>query len=215
MEQKAMLVSTHFSGIENPRFKTLSFLKMTPEIPGHYQPQFSSEEIAQKVQEVATRVTPWLEEAHEKGGCSPLALCILRGGALFFADLVRAVPISLELAFCRCRTYSSLTNTLSSETIRVDIDSHLLKDRYVLLVDDICDTGRTLAYLKQLAFDQGAIDVHTSVFIYRRHPESHFAPDSYAAAFENEDWFVGYGMEDKNRYMNLGSIYTIPKPEQG
>lgn len=183
---------------------------MKPEVPPHYQMVLSAEAVQAHVSALAAKIEPWARESLEATGEPPLAVCILRGGVLFFADLVRAIPISLQLAFCHCRSYSSATNEALREGIEVEMDQAVLEGRAVLLVDDICDSGGTFNYLRQFVLKHGAVDVRTAAFVFRDHETSIFKPDYAAYTFRGTDWFVGYGMEDRNHFMNLGALYTMP-----
>lgn len=188
---------------------------MIPTVPSHYQEILSAEAVEGHVAHLAAEITPWASEAFDESGESPLAVCILRGGVLFFSDLVRAIPVSLQLAFCHCRSYSSSTNEALKESIEVEMDRSVLNGRAVLLIDDICDSGGTFNYLRQFVLKHGARDVRTATFVFRDHERSIFRPDFAAFTYQGDDWFVGYGMEDKNRFMNLPSLYTIRPHQEG
>ncbi len=183
---------------------------MLPEVPSTYREILDPPAIRSHVEQLAESITPWARQAYQESGQSPLAVCILRGGVLFFSDLVRAIPVSLQLAFCQCRSYSSSSNEALKESISVEMDQSVLPGRSVLLVDDICDSGGTFHFLRQFVLKHGARDVRSAAFVFRDHHQSIFKPDYAAYTYSGEDWFVGYGMEDRNRFMNLSSLYTLP-----
>ena len=77
-----------------------------------------------------------------------LAICVLRGGVFFFADLLKET-YTVEPSFCRAMSYSSEDNTQGNE-FRLVVEPAEMKGRYVLLVDDICDSGKTLKKFTQI-----------------------------------------------------------------
>lgn len=177
-------------------------------VPHHFNLLFSASEIEAKVQSVAQAMTPWVHDVTKTTGKAPLALCILRGGIFFYADLTRAIPASLELAFCRCKSYCSDEN-VQQEGILCDFMSTEVKDRHVLLIDDICDTAHTLNFMRNKCLSEGALEVRTAIALLRKREPAPFTPDWQCFTFEGEDWIAGYGMEDKNTWANAPELYTL------
>ena len=105
-------------------------------------------------------------------------------------------------------SYSSDDNTQSSE-FRLVVEPAEMKDRHVLLVDDICDSGQTLKKLHAHALATGAKEVRTAVMIHRNHEDSAYTPDYIGFEYTGSEWFAGYGMEDKNHNSNFPEIYII------
>ena len=83
------------------------------------------------------------------------------------------------------------------------------KDRTVLLVDDICDTGDTFKEVEKVFAGLGAKEVRSVALIDRDVGEEKYQTTWAGMTFKGPDWFVGYGMEDKNKFANLADIYTI------
>lgn len=177
-------------------------------VPDHFNPLFSTEAIHEAVLNIAHAITPWVNNITESTGKPPLALCILRGGVFFYADLLRSIPASLELAFCRCHSYASEDNTQKGG-VTCDFMSTKVHDRHVLLIDDICDTADTLKFMTDKCLDEGAIEVKTAVALLRKRTPQPFNPDWKGLIFEGDNWIVGYGMEDKNTWANAPALYTL------
>jgi hypoxanthine phosphoribosyltransferase len=177
-------------------------------VPTHFNPLFSAEEIRTQVQSVAQSITPWVKDVAHQTQKAPLAVCILRGGIFFYADLVRHIPVSLELAFCRCQSYSSEMNR-QSEAVVCDFMSTHVKNRHVLLIDDICDTADTLNLMIKKCLNEGALQVKTAVALLRKRTPAPFTPDWHCFTFERDNWIVGYGMEDKNTWANAPEMYSL------
>lgn len=182
---------------------------MNFEIPANFELTYSPTEIARRLTALGAEIAPWAAEAEQRTRQQVLAVCILRGGAFFFTDLLRAIPVSIEPTFCRTWSYSSATNEQVAHSVRVSVDDVVAEGRAILMVDDICDTGSTLAKLENVFLDLGASEVRSTVLIRRLIPEAKFQPTWSAFSYEGPEWFVGYGMEDRNRYSNLPAVYKI------
>jgi hypoxanthine phosphoribosyltransferase len=178
-------------------------------IPKHYQVQFSAAQIAAQVARLGDEVTAWVDAQAARTGRDPVAVPVLRGGIFFFADLTRAVRSSIEVAPGRTKAYDTTTNEAVSQPVLVQLEGVDLRGRAVLLVDDICDSGRTLQALNRYISEAGAIEVRSAVLIHRDLEQSVFSPDWAAFAYKGSEWFVGYGMEDRNAWSNLPEIYIV------
>ena len=194
---------------------------MSPEqnaLPAHYQLTYSSASIAQACKRLGAEVSRWATEVAQLPGGSKagdvtlLTIPILRGGLFFYADLVRAIASSVELVTATASSYDISTNTQNvNAEIKTYIDAFSVAGRHILLVDDICDSGKTLANLKADFLARGAAAVRTAVLIRRLVPGSPHTPDYVGFVYPGPEWFVGYGMDDEGKYRNLGAVYTMSK----
>ncbi|MHC4262149.1 MAG: hypoxanthine phosphoribosyltransferase [Planctomycetota bacterium] len=133
---------------------------------------------------------------------------VLKGSCVFTADLIRRIPIPLELAFVAASSYRK--GTTSGQ---LDLNFFPAQDeiagRRMLLVDDILDTGRTLAALRSELLDRGAEEVRTCVFLdkpARRAVEL----EADLRCFEVGDQFVvGYGLDFAGHYRNLPYVGAL------
>lgn len=180
-------------------------------LPAHYRLTYSQQDIAQRIGDLGQEVGLWAEEVHRETGKQLLAICILRGAAFFFCDLLRAIPETVELTYCRASSYSSDENVQLSSGVELTMDMVEPEGRAILLIDDICDTGSTMKSLSQEFLSRGATEVRSSVLIYRKTPKSIFTPTWSGFECQSDDWFVGFGMEDKNYFSNLPEVYTIER----
>ncbi len=181
------------------------------QLPKHYRLTYSQEAIAERIAELGKEVGVWAEQVHRESGQQLLAICILRGAAFFFCDLLRAIPETVELTYCRASSYSSEENVQLNSGVQLTMDMVEPEGRAILLIDDICDTGSTMDSLSKVFLSRGAIEVRSSVLIYRKTPKSIFTPTWSGFECESDDWFVGFGMEDKNYFSNLPEVYTIER----
>ena len=195
---------------------------MPPSLPGHnpsmqfinepdFVPQnsslaFSAERISARVSEMANEMRPWVEQ-HAAAGSPIIAAAILRGGIFFYVDLVRALAAPHLMGYIRARAYEE--HTARSE---VNIDLAGLEDfknRAVLLVDEICDSGRTLATAASTIKAAGAAEVKTAVLLRRLIAQPEYRPDHTGFEVDGDSWFVGYGMQRDGIFRNLREIYAL------
>ena len=181
-----------------------------PVIPENYKLAFPYDQIQKRLTELGREITDWAEKAQDRTGRPVLGVCILRGGAPFFCDLVRRIPLSIETNYCRTWSYSSGTN-IQQKGIRISVEEVVAEGRAILLVDDICDTGATLLKLNNVLLQLGAVEVRTAVLVHRIMGRSKYAPSWEAFSHRGDEWFVGYGMEDRNQFSNLPEVYTITR----
>ncbi len=134
-----------------------------------------------------------------------LLVCILKGGHIFLADLVRAITIPLEIDFMAVSSYG--TGDRSSGTVKIVKDiSTSVRDKHVLIVEDIVDTGRTLSRIREGLMAQGANSVRICCLL-RKAKRQNLAIHLDYLGFEIPDRFaVGYGLDYSEMYRNLPFI---------
>lgn len=165
----------------------------------------TEEEIKKRVQEMGDEL---FERFHDK---NPMFIGVLNGCFIFMADLVRATQIKSELEFIGLSSYNS--GTTSSGTVQITRD--LQKDitgRNIIIVEDILDSGNTLAFLKNYLMAKGAASVAIVTLLDKpsRRQKAIYAD---LAGFEVPDEFVvGYGLDYDQQYRNVPYI-GILKPE--
>lgn len=192
-------------GILSP-FLIVGLLTM---IPANFQLIYSQEQIAQSIARLGKEIQKWAKEIWDDSHTDIVTVPVLRGGIFFFADLVRAVDYSIEISPVKTWGYVNAVNAEKLDKVKIDMSGVPAKGRRVLLIDDICDSGRTLASLKEEFLAAGALEVRSAVLIKRETEEQTFDPEYVAFNYEGPEWFVGYGMEDSERWRNLRSVYII------
>lgn len=135
-------------------------------------------------------------------------VAVLKGSCIFVADLIRRLPIPLQLGFACAESYREGT-TAGALNLRLLPHGEEVAGRHVLLVDDILDTGRTMAAVRSELMDRGAIDVKTCVFLDKpSRRQVDIRPDF--CCFEVEDVFVvGYGLDFAGKYRNLPYVGAL------
>lgn len=138
-------------------------------------------------------------------------VAVMTGSLVLFADLIRRLSMPQRVGVIQASSYRGGT-----ESGKLEVDSSMMidvKDRDVLLVDDIFDTGRTLDRLTDLIRDMGAKSTKTAVLLHKhRKHEVALRPDF--VAFEIPDEFVvGYGLDYMDMYRNLPYLAVL-EPEE-
>ena len=140
-----------------------------------------------------------------------LVVAVLKGSFMFAADLIRAmhrVGLSPQVEFIHLS--STLSGTVSSGQVEIlrDVQSEV-RDRDVLLVDDILESGRTLAFAKDLLAARGAAKVSTAVLLEKPHKRAVNIQADYVG-FECPDHFVvGYGMDVAYAFRELPFVGVV------
>ncbi len=136
------------------------------------------------------------------------AVAVLKGAAVFVSDLIRRIPVPLELAFVMATSYRKGTTAGQLDLDFFPNDAEI-EGRRMLLVDDILDTGKTMFTLKAALLARGAADVKTAVFLDKPARRSVEFQVDYRC-FEIEDKFVvGYGLDFAGRYRNLPYVGAL------
>ncbi|MBF0124369.1 MAG: hypoxanthine phosphoribosyltransferase [Magnetococcales bacterium] len=165
------------------------------------QPLITATDIAQRLQTLAGEIAPHI-------GATPLIVAILKGSLVFCADLIRQLGYRGVRPTLDVMVLSSYgCDTSSSGHIQVQLDCREeIKDRQVLLLDDILDSGLTLHFASQQLRQRGAATLHTAVLLDK--PERRkIAMQADFVGFTIPNLFVvGYGIDYAERYRELPDI---------
>ena len=166
----------------------------------------SQDQIAQRVVEMGGQITADLS------GEEPLFICILRGAAIFHADLVRAVDLNLKIDFISVSSYGAATQSSGQVQLIKDLESSI-QDQHVILVEDIVDTGLTATYLLRNLTSRNPRSVRfCSLLSKPARREVEIDPDYLG--FEIPDEFVvGYGLDFNQKFRNLPFIGVFDSDE--
>ncbi|HEX7021888.1 MAG TPA: hypoxanthine phosphoribosyltransferase, partial [Trueperaceae bacterium] len=164
--------------------------------PGEGSVQISRERIAQRVEELGQQITC------DYQGQSLHLICVLNGAFVFMADLVRAIELPLTVDFLSVSSYGSRTESSGEVRLVKDLDQSL-KNKHVLLVEDIVDTGLTMQYLLSYLKGRSPLSVKVATLLSKPGRRQVDVPIDYVG-FEIEDAFVyGYGLDVAHIYRNV------------
>ena len=169
---------------------------------------FTEDEIARRVDEIGAQITRDYAEAADEG---IVLVSVLRGAAIFMADLARRIELPVEMDYMAVSSYGDGARSSGVVRILKDLASEI-EGRHVVVAEDILDSGLTLKYLlKNLASRHPAsLEVAT---LLRKKTLAQAKIECKYIGFECPDRFiVGYGLDYAERYRNLPYI-GILKPE--
>jgi hypoxanthine phosphoribosyltransferase len=163
----------------------------------------TEEEIAEKIDRVAKQISV------DYQGEELVVIAILKGAFIFCADLVRKLALeTVKVDFLRAASYG--TGTTSSEEIKlvkdIDID---IKDKHVLIVEDIVDTGHTLSFLVEHMRLRRPKSIRICAMIDKKERRKTDIRVDYACHAVTEGFLVGYGLDFAEKYRNLPGIYHL------
>jgi hypoxanthine phosphoribosyltransferase len=165
------------------------------------------EEIQRRVSELAAQI-----DADYAGAGELLMLGVLRGAFIFLADLGRQLTVPRRIDFIALSSYE---NGSLRGGVRLIMDARTsLSDKHVLIVEDILDSGHTLAYLMETFEARRPASLKSCVLV--RKPGQEVEPRVDYLGFEIPDeWVVGYGLDYGDRYRSLPYIGTVPLEARG
>ncbi len=177
----------------------------------------TEEQIKARVKELAKEIDEYYEDKPGK----LVLLCILKGSVVFMADLMKAVNIPVDIDFMKVSSYGSATATSGNIKIHLDLHREDLEDCNILIVEDIIDSGRTLAHLKKYLDFKGARSVRTCTLLDKpERREVDFEAD-YSGFVIPDEFVIGYGLDYNEAYRELPfvgvlspSVYTNVSEEK-
>jgi hypoxanthine phosphoribosyltransferase len=182
---------------------------MTAVLPEFLELQYSRSSISERVQEMGQQLNEWCAQVSADGRGDVIGVPVLRGGIFFFADLVRSISHSIDIAPVRTWGYVAGAIGQQVEELKLHLYDLNPKGRAVLLIDDLCDSGRTMQTLSQTLIEMGAAEVRSAVLIKRLGVDGGFDPDYVGFNYSGAEWFVGYGMDLEDRWRNLPDVYVV------
>ena len=163
-------------------------------------------------EELQKRVGELGEALYEKfEGKNPLFLGVLKGSFIFMADLIRATQLKSDLEFMSVSSYANATE--SSDRVRIVQDvQHDITGRDIIVVEDILDSGNTLAYLKDYLLGKGAASITIVTLLDKPARRAKAITADYAGFVVPDEFVVGYGLDYAQQYRNVPYIGVL-KPE--
>ena len=166
----------------------------------------SEEQIASKAKESAA----WLDEKFKNAEVPPIAICVLKGSVFFFCDVVRAMKTPVQLDFMRVSSYGNSSKSSGMPHIIMDLSSSV-QDCDVILIEDIVDSGYTLAKMKELMLGRGAKSF-TVVTLLNKPSRRNLPVKADFSCFEVDNEFVvGYGLDYAEQYRNVPYIGVLKR----
>lgn len=166
-----------------------------------FTPFITKDEIQARVADIAARIS---EEYRDK---RPLLICVLTGAFPFAADLFRELSIDAEITFIRLKSYEGTATTGKVKEVMGLTEN--IKDRDIIIIEDIIDTGKTMVKLVDDLKSRGTASIKVATLLFK--PQSlqyHIEPD-YVGFEIPSRFIIGYGLDLDGYARNLKDIYSV------
>jgi hypoxanthine phosphoribosyltransferase len=178
---------------------------MTTASAGASRVLYDRNAIQRRVAELGAQIT------RDYADRSLVLVALLKGSFVFAADLARVIDLPLSVEFLGVQSYGNNTKTTGVVQITQDLTRPIAGD-HVLIVEDIVDTGLTLAYIREQIQARGASSVSVCALLHKPSRMQKEVRIDYLG-FTIEDVFVvGYGLDYAQRYRNLPEIRVVDSP---
>lgn len=164
----------------------------------------SERKINKRVKELAAQ----LDKLY--GGRTPVVVCILKGSALFFADLIRNMKTTLTIDFMSVSSYGSGTKSTGEIKIKKDLSTDIA-GRDVLIVEDIIDSGNTLYSLKKLLNTRSPASVNIVTLLDKPARREVPIEPEYTGFVIEDEFVIGYGLDYAEEYRNLRYVGVLKR----
>ncbi|MFQ5630782.1 MAG: hypoxanthine phosphoribosyltransferase [bacterium] len=161
------------------------------------------DDIAKKVTELASQIN------QDYTGGVPVFICVLNGGFLFYADLIREITIDCEVDFLKASSYGNALKSSGEVKILKPPDCPL-ENRDVVVVEDIIDTGLSVYFLRNWLRKQKPKSIKfVSLLVKEGAAQVEYECEYPGFRIPNQ-FVVGYGLDFAQRFRNLQDIYVVP-----
>lgn len=169
-------------------------------------------QIAERVHQLGRAIATDLQRDMDRTGKDQIVLVpILTGSIVFVADLIRHMPLKLQLGVVAVSSYPGQSMTSKGAAMRGEIPKDL-GGKHVLIVDDILDSGRTLALVRRLILEQSPASVRTCVLLTKQVPRAEPIAADYSGFDIPDEFVVGYGLDFDGYYRNYPKIAVLSAP---
>jgi hypoxanthine phosphoribosyltransferase len=177
-------------------------IDQTDIIEKNYTNYISEEKIQQRLKELGTQIAETYKDD------VPILIGVLNGGFIFLADLIRYINIDCEIDFIRISSYGDEKESSGHIKVLKPLSADI-KDRHVIVVEDIVDSGLSVQFLLKMLSAFGPASLKVATLLWKKSRMIIDIPIDFTG-FEIEDKFViGYGLDDSQIKRNLRSIYIV------
>lgn len=165
----------------------------------------TAEQIRTKVREMGEQITSDYKNK------DLLMVCVLKGGVVFMADLMRAIDLPIDIDFMAVSSYGASTQSSGVVRILKDLEKSV-EGKHILIVEDIVDTGLTLKYLVENLAARKAASVKICTLLEKPDRRKVTIDLDYCGFTIPDKFVIGYGLDFDEKYRNLPYIAVL-KPE--
>lgn len=160
------------------------------------------EEVNKRISEIGEQISK------DYAGRQVHLVCVLKGGAFFMCELAKRISIPVSMDFMSVSSYGGDTKSSGVVKIVKDLDESL-KDKDVIVVEDIVDSGRTLSYLLELLGQRGPKSLALCTLLDKPERRVVDVEINYTGFNIPDEFVVGYGLDYDQKYRNLPYIGVV------
>ena len=165
-------------------------------------PLITEDQIQKRVSEIASQLTKQFK------GKNLVAVGVLKGSFLFYADLIRELGIDLTCDFCGTSSYGDSSSSSGEVKITLDLQTSV-KGKDVLLIEDIVDTGLTMNFLKKHIQSKGAKSITTAALLFKPEALKEKCEIDHVGFKVGNDFVVGYGLDYQGYFRQLPYVARV------
>ena len=158
-------------------------------------------EIQKAVVDVARQINIDLKDK------KPLFIAVLNGSFMFASDLMKKVNVECEISFMKLASYDGTASTGDIKKL-IGINE-VIKDRTIVIIEDIVDTGNTIEHILDQLKELGAHEIKIATLLFKPEAYTKTIPIDYTAIVVPNDFLVGYGLDYNGLGRNLADIYVL------
>ena len=163
----------------------------------------------EEIGEIITRLASEIDNNYSSKDKKLVIVCVLKGSMMFTADLAKKLNVELEMEFVRVSSYGSGTESSGKINVILDFDREDISECDLLIVEDIVDSGNTLAYLVERFRSKGAKSVKTCTLLDKpSRRKVDFNPD-YVGKVIPDEFVFGYGLDLFEKYRDLPYVAVV------
>ena len=173
----------------------------------HVEIMLSEQEVDRRIQEIGEQISRDYE------GKQVHLVCVLKGGSFFLCELAKRITVPVSIDFMSVSSYGSSTKSSGVVKIVKDLDEPL-KDKHVIVIEDIVDSGRTLSYLLEMLKDRKPASLKLCTLLDKPERRVTDVKVDYTGFEIPDEFVVGYGLDYDQKYRNLPYIGVVKFDEE-
>ena len=172
----------------------------------NYRILLSKEQIQQRVEELGRQITLDYKDN------PPVIICMLKGAIYFFADLTRNIKLPITFDFARLSSYRN--GTTSGEMELVSNITTEIKDKDILIIEDIVDSGKTLSYFVKLLQEKQPKSIKICTFLDKKNSRKVPIVADYVGFDFDCGFVIGYGLDYAEKYREFPFLAEVIDPSK-
>ena len=171
-------------------------------VPANYKLMIPEKEIIKRLEELGVQIAADFKDK------KPIMIGVLNGGFIFLADLIRYINTDVEMDFVRISSYGDARESSGHIKILKPLSADI-KDRPVIVVEDIVDSGLSLKFLQNMLSAFGPSELKFATLLHKPSKNKTDLKIDYIGFDIEDKYVVGYGLDDEQLKRNLRAIYHI------